>query len=113
MSVLIDSSLSYYLHIHMHIQLHVFNLIFICTAIPSSLQNDSIHLHSVTDKPSYVKANNSSIMENGRFANHTFKPDTIPEEEADANKNASIFIETEDILDSVATVEATDYASER
>ena len=52
-------------------------------------------------------------MENGQFANHTFKPNTIPEEEADTNKNASIFIETEDILDSVATVEATDYASER
>ena len=50
-------------------------------------------------------------MENG---NNTFKPNTIPEEEeADTNKNASIFIETEDILNSVATVEATDYASER
>ena len=52
-------------------------------------------------------------MENGQLANHTFKPDTIPEEEVDTNKNTSIFIETEDIPNSVATVEATDYASER
>ena len=54
-------------------------------------------------------------MENGQFANDTFKPNTstIPEEEVDTNKNTSIFIENDDILGNVATVEATDYASER
>lgn len=85
---------------------------FIYTAIPSSLQNDSIHLHSVTDKPVFVHQNNSSILESNHFANHTFKPNTIPEEE-NTNNNNSIFVETEDILDNATTVEATDYANER
>ena len=52
-------------------------------------------------------------MENGQHANGTFKPDTIPEEEVDTNKNTSIFIENDDILGNVTTAEATDYASER
>ena len=89
-------------------------ILFIYTAIPSSLQNDSIHLHSVTDKPSFAHVNNSSIMESNQFGNNSYKPaTTIPEEETDANKNASIFIENDGITDSIATVEATDYASER
>ena len=78
------------------------------------MQNDSIHLHSVTDKPSFVNMNNGSVIESDQFGNNTFKPTTISEEEEmDANKNASIFIENDGIMDNVATVEATDYASER
>jgi len=52
-------------------------------------------------------------VENNTFADHTFKPNTIPEEEEGTNKNVTIYIEHEDVLSNPLSVEATDYTSER
>ena len=105
-------------HIHTHTSYVVYSIImytFIHAAIPSSLQNDSIHLHSVTDKPVFVQINNSSIIESNQFGNNTFKPTvTIPEEEKytipEEDSKDSGCTDNEDYLNDV---KATDYASER
>ena len=82
-------------------------MIFICyIAVASSLQNDVSKLHSVTEKPFFVKINNSDLVESTHFRNeNTFKPYTTTEEEAipkptiagiPDNTNTSIYIENGD-----------------
>ena len=77
------------------------------------MQNDSIQLHSVTEKPAFTHTNNSSIIESGQFGTNSFKPTSIPEkekhtipEETTTNNTASIHIDKDDPT-------ATYYASER
>jgi len=73
------------------------------------LQDNSVHLHSVTDKPIFAQPNSNSIVENSSFANNS---NTKPEEE-NSNKNVPIYIEYENILSNpVCVIEATDYDSE-
>ena len=80
--------------------------------MPSSLQNDSIHLDSVTEKPVFTHTNNSSIIESSQFGTNTFKPTTTPEkekltiaEETTTDNKASVCIDEDNPT-------ATDYASE-
>ena len=80
------------------------------TVLPSTLQNDSVQLHGVTDKPYYVQPNRGSVMENSLVADHTFRPSTIFEEEKTAYKGTS---DAANVLENGATIEATDYASKR
>ena len=77
-----------------------------CTVIPSTLQDNSVHLHSVTDKPIFAQPNSNSIVENSSFANNS---NIIPEEEESTNKSVPIYIEDEEILSNpVCVIEATD-----
>jgi len=75
------------------------------------LQDNSVHLHSVTDKPIFAQPNSNSIVENSSFANNS---NTIPEEEEEStNKSVPIYIEDKNILSNPSCViEATDYNSE-